>query len=307
MAFERTGARLTGDIWSSYSTRDRTLLTLGAIVCYLLFGLVASLFGIPKYPDFQAAILLQPSPLLVIVLVAAALLAGALLASLVAGRVHFESGLFCAAIGLVALSVRGGPARYAFMYDPTGGIYIRLIIETVLLLGCISLGWYALLVLRDRGLLKGEPLREDDPDVLPAQGLMALAAQVVVMVVLMALLAQTDQKAQVIWSIAIASMVSAIAAHSLFPARPSIWFWSAPFIVAVIGYVLALLGGAPKVGGMPAGAIPALARPLPLDYAAIGTAGSLLGYWTSRKWLHEREEEPHTTGEVEEALENPQV
>jgi hypothetical protein len=77
--------------------------------------------------------------------------------------------------------------------------------------------------------------------------------------------------------------------------------------VAIIGYVLALVGGAPKVGGMPAGAIPALARPLPLDYAAIGTAGSLLGYWTSRKWLHEREEEPHTTGEVEEALENPQA
>jgi hypothetical protein len=307
MAFERSGTRVAGDIWSSYSTRDRTLLTLGAILCYVLFGIVARLFAIPRYPDFQAAILLQPAPLLVIVLVAATLLAGALLASLVAGKVHFESGLFCAAIGLAALSVRGGPARYAFMYDPTGGVYVRLIIETVLLLGCISLGWYALLALRDRGLLKGEPLREDDPDALPAQGLMALAAQVVVMVLLMALLAQTDQKAQVIWAIAIASTVAAIAAHSLFPARPSIWFWSAPFIVAIIGYVLALVGGAPKVGGMPGGAIPALARPLPLDYAAIGTAGSLLGYWTSRKWLHEREEEPHTTGEVEEALENPQA
>ena len=53
------------------------------------------------------------------------------------------------------------------------------------------------------------------------------------------------------------------------------------------------------------GILPALARPLPLDYATAGTAGALMGYWTSRKWQHEHEAEPHTTGEVEEALENP--
>lgn len=297
--------RTAGDIWSSY-TRNRTLLTIGAIVCCALFWGMARLFGLPRYPGFQASLVMQSSPVLVILLVAVTLLAGALVASLIAGVVHFESGLFCASIGLAALSVRGGPMRYVLMYSSGASVYGRLVIETLLLLGCVCLGWYALLTLKEKGLLKGEPLREDDPDALPAQGLMALGAQVILMMLLMALLAQTDAKAQVIWSVAISATVSAIAAHSLFPARPSIWFWSAPFIVAIVGYVLALFGGPPGVAGMPSGAFPALARPLPLDYAGVGTAGALLGYWTSRKWLHEREGEPHTTGEVEEALDNPQ-
>src|SRR5439155_21554171 len=112
-----------------------------------------------------------------------------------------------------------------------------------------------------------------------------------------------DRKAQVVWSVAIASLVSSLAAHSLFPARPSIWFWAAPFIVGVIGYAVAGFGGPPLPGGEVGGALPALPRPLPLDYASVGTAGALVGYWTSRKWQHEHETEPHTTGEVEEALE----
>jgi hypothetical protein len=32
-----------------------------------------------------------------------------------------------------------------------------------------------------------------------------------------------------------------------------------------------------------------LARPLPLDYAGSGVAGSIVGYWVSRRWQHERE------------------
>jgi hypothetical protein len=191
------------------------------------------------------------------------------------------------------------------MYSPAPGIWVRLLSETVVLFAFVAIGWYILMVLRDMNLLLAEPLREDDPDALPGQGLLAMAAQVVGMIFLMLLLAPTDKKAQVMWAIAIASFLSALASHSLFPARPSMWFWSAPFIVAVIGYVCALIGGEPPAGGDVPGILPALARPLPLDYATVGPAAALLGYWTSRKWQLEHEEEPQTTGDIEEALEHP--
>ena len=55
------------------------------------------------------------------------------------------------------------------------------------------------------------------------------------------------------------------------------------------------------VGGM----VPPLARPLPLDYASMGPAGAMLGYWVSRSWHLEREHDPETEEEVEEALEHP--
>jgi hypothetical protein len=305
MAMEHSAKRLAENIFTAYSSRDKTLLTIGSIIAFALFATVARVCSIPQLPGYEATLFSPPSPLLALLVTAITLIAATLLCSLIAGVIHFEGGLFCAAVGMAALSTRGGPMRYVLMYAPDASVYGRLAFETALLFGCVAGGWYVLLVLRDNNLLRGEPLRDDDPDALPMQGAMALVAQVVGMMFLIVLLAQTDQKAQVIWSVAIASLLASLAAHSLFPARPSPWFWSAPFIVAIIGYLCAWSGPWPIVGGQVGGPLPALARPLPLDYASVGTAGSLLGYWTSRRWQHEREAEPHTTGEVEEALETP--
>ena len=32
-----------------------------------------------------------------------------------------------------------------------------------------------------------------------------------------------------------------------------------------------------------------LSRPLPLDYASVGPAGALIGYWMSRRWHRTRQ------------------
>ena len=289
-------------IWTSYSARQRTLLTLGGVASFVLFGLIGRFFSIPEVPGYAASLFSHPAPLLVVVIAAVTLIACVLLCTFIAGRIHFEAGLFCAAIGMVALSTRGGPMRYVLMDAPTDWIYIRLAFETVLLFGCIAIGWYVLLILRDNNLLHGEPLRDDDPDAMPMAGLMSMAAQVIAMIFLMALLAQSDKKAQVNWSVAIAALLSTLLAHSLFPARPSIWYWSGPFVVAMIGYVTAWFGPGPLVGGEVGGLLPQLARPLPLDYASMGTAGAIMGYWTSRSWQHEREHDPDNPDEVEEEL-----
>ena len=289
-------------IWNSYSTRERALLAIGAIGSYLIFSAVGRIFRTPELADHQASLLTHPSPLIAVLLTAVTLIACVLLCTFITGRIHFEGGLFCATIGMLALSTRGGPLRYVLMFASGDGVFLRLGFETVVLFAIVAIGWYVLLILRDNNLLRGEPLRDEDPDALPMMGLMALGAQVIGMIFLMMLLAQSDKKAQVTWSIAISAFLSALLAHSLFPARPSIWFWSGPFVVALIGYVIAWFGPGPLIGGEVGGFLPQLARPLPLDYAALGTAGSIMGYWTSRSWQHEREEEPDNPDKVEEAL-----
>ena len=62
--------------------------------------------------------------------------------------------------------------------------------------------------------------------------------------------------------------------------------------MGVVGYLLAWFNLPPdslQTGRPHGGILSALARPLPLDYAGIGTAASLLGYWMRRKSLRERE------------------
>jgi hypothetical protein len=292
-------------IWTSYSTRERALLAIGAIGSYIIFSSVGRFFRIPELPHYQASLLTHPSPIIAVLITAIALIACVLLCTLITGRIHFEGGLFCAAIGMLALSTRGGPMRYVLMYATGDGVFLRLAFETVVLFAIVAMGWYVLLILRDNNLLHGEPLRDEDPDALPMMGLMALGAQIIGMIFLMMLLAHSDRKSQVTWSIVISAFLSTLLAHSLFPARPSIWFWSGPFVVAMIGYCFAWFGPGPLIGGEVGGFLPQLGRPLPLDYAALGTAGSIMGYWTSRGWQHEREEEPDNPDKVEEALEEP--
>ena len=100
------------NIWTSYSTRDRTLLTIGSVASWWFFAAVAGLVGYPVHRHFEASLMAQPSPLVLLIVTGAVLVACTLLTSFFTGVVAYEAGLFCAAIGMVVLSVRGGPMRY---------------------------------------------------------------------------------------------------------------------------------------------------------------------------------------------------
>jgi len=54
----------------------------------------------------------------------------------------------------------------------------------------------------------------------------------------------------------------------------------------VIGYVSCYFRPDGIEVGRTSGYFAALARPLPLDYASVGVAGSLMGYWISSRWHH---------------------
>ena len=205
----------TGNIWTSYSTRDRTIFTLGAVACYWIFLTVAGAVGYPRHPGFEASLMVQPMPIVALLAAAVALVASVLLTAMFAGIAQFEGGLFCAAIGMSALSIQGGPMRYVLMYSSGNGVFVWMIVELLLLFVFVGIGWLALGVLRDFGLLRAEAHDEDkDEQALLTQGALSLAVQVVAMVCLMVLLAQTDKKAQVIWSVAISAYLAALGAQS---------------------------------------------------------------------------------------------
>lgn len=280
--------------WGTYTVRDRVLLTVGSFACVLLFLWVAGVFGIPAHPHAHGSLLAQPSAFVALLVTLVALVACVLLSSVVVSLVHFDAGLFCAAVGLLALSVRGGPLRYVLMYSSGPGVFLTLCAELVLLFAFVGIAWLALRAMRRRGFVVDDVTRDGlhEEDEKPGHHALATLTQIVTMAVVVLLLAQTDDKAQVIAAVAVAALLGTLAAHSLFPVSPSVWYWVGPLGVGLIGYGVAYASAdATWTIGNVAGTFAPLGRPLPLDYAGAGTAGALLGYWTSRRWQYTKEAE----------------
>ena len=283
-----------GNGWSASTVRDRVLLTAGSAACVLLFLWLAGAFGIPAHRHAHGSLLAQPAPVVALLVTLVSLVACVLLAGAVVALVHFDAGLFCAAVGLLAVSVRGGPMRYVLMYSTGPGVFLTLCFELLLLFAFVGIAWVVLRAMRGRGFVVDDVTRDGlhEEDEKPGHHALATLTQAVVMAVVVLFLAQTDEKAQVIAAVAAASLLGTLAAHSLFPVSPSPWYWAGPLLVGLVGYGAAYAGAdATWAIGNVAGTFAPLGRPLPLDYAGAGTAGALLGYWTSRRWQFAKEAE----------------
>jgi hypothetical protein len=258
----------------------RIALTIAAGVSCLIFAFAGRLFQIPSLPGSDGIFFLQPSPIAVILIVAVLLIVSTLVCTVLAGAVHFEAGLFAAAFGLIAITLRCGTIQ-SVLFEANGSqtVFIHLIIE-LLLLGVILIvawlmlrqiaralrGYDAVTLISDSGLLNN---------------LTATAAQVVISGVILMILCQSDAKDQCLASVAIASTVGSILAYKYAATRVSFWYWIGPLIVGIIGYAIALVGQDATLSiGYPTGMFAPLARPLPLDYASVGVAGAILGFWS---------------------------
>ena len=276
--------------------RNRLLLLAAASCSAALFWGAGVWFGIPHYPGFEASLALQPRPALGALLVGFVLLLSVALSTAIAGTVRFDAGLFTAAIGLSALSIRGGPMRYVFQSAGGPGVMVALIVELLALFGFLGLAWYGLWLLHRRGKLQPDALRDglEDQDHSLNDRLIALASQVATMAVLLALFAPVDDQKQVLAAVFISAFLATLMSYTFTPVRPSVWYWAGPLVVGVIGYGAAYINwgrGGPSVwkSGFAAGFLAPLARPQPLDYASLGPAGAILGYWMSRRWQRAKE------------------
>jgi hypothetical protein len=271
--------------WLDAVLRGRILLTLGTLACMLLFWAAARQFGIPAAPGHSGSLLQQPNVGVAVVLTALVFVAAVFVGTTFTARVHRDAGLFCACLGLAVLSGRAGAMRYVLFEASGRSVYLMLAGETLLLGALLAAAWIG--IDRFLGPSRSSPLT-DSPGNSPGDAkYFTTIMQVLLMIALMSVLAQTDSKAQAMAAVGASALLASLAANWFAAASPSPWLWAGPIIVALVGYISCYFHPAGMEVGRTSGYFAALARPLPLDYASVGVAGSLLGYWTSTRW-HQR-------------------
>lgn len=279
---ERNAGLRAPKIREAFNNLERIYLTLTSAGCVALFLLVARVMGWPVYLRAEASLLASAAPLAGVAGVTLGLMAAVILGSLFLGRLRYDAGLFVACIGLASLAARGGTVGVMLRGVGKPQVYLTLLLETAMLLGVLGLAWQLLAFLVPQGWLLPEPPRSENE--LPGtllQRIMATLVQATITGLLILLLAQVDNKKQIMASVVIASMLGSIASHQAFPVRPSAAFWVGPFLVGIVGYAWAWRSPGEWTIGLPPNA---LAMPSPLDYASLGTAGAIYGYWISRQW-----------------------
>jgi hypothetical protein len=264
---------------------EKLTMALGCALCIVAALWLSHLLRIPGTPGVAGAVLEQPNWPMALALCWVVIIGGSVLACLIASRVHYDAGLFCASAGAAALAVRFGAMQAALHNASSPAIFLVMAIEVLALFAAVATAWGTLRLLVRAGFLPPEPITfEDEPEEPLDQKLLASAAFVVLMILVMMLLSQSQAKVQALASVGIAAYLAALAAHQLVPIRPSIWFVVAPVVVAMLGYLAQWFSPGPWIIGDVTGFFAPLSRPLPLDYASLGPAGALLGYWTSHNW-----------------------
>jgi len=267
-----------------------------AVLMYGVFSWVGGRVGISETYGFNGSLLASPGPFVNWVATAVLVAAGVAVGTILAGGVRPDAGLFAAAAGLLALSNRGGPI-YALLHDTGGnrGAYLLMALELILLYVLLGACWFVLYSMRTSGRLGHDAAHDGlaDVELAAGAGWSATITHIAIMAVVVLLLAQSEDKKQVILAIGLGSFAGAFFPYSQHGARPSVWYWAAPLALGLFGYLAAWFS--PPTGielgrpGLTGGFLVALARPLPLDYASAGTAGALLGYWMRRSSLRDQQ------------------
>ena len=282
-------AALAANTLEAFDRFEWTLLTLGSVACGLACIWIGSLLGIPREAHFNGSLLLGGSAVPALVAAVIAIGVSMVIGSLVASFVEREAGLFCCCLGLAAFGVRCGSMRAVLQYASGNGAFVSLAVEAILLAVIVIAGWFGIRKALDTVVLKRDTSANhaapnELTDATVSQKLSTLGVQMLVMVAVELIFIQNDAKPQAMAGVFIAAYAGSIAAYMYTALAEGAWYWAGPMGVAVVGYVLAYMGSAPLLAGEIHGWSAALARATPLDYAGMGTAGALLGYWSSRRW-----------------------
>ena len=224
----------------------------------------------------------------------------AALATVIAGRRLPDVGTFAAAVGLAAVSLRGGTAGSLLIQWADAAPVSQSSLP--ILLALEAMAWFVI-VFMARGFSIGvgqwcfgacpEPRRDgggghtEGEPLSPRGGathgikhmLIAAGAALLTFKILSAgLSTRSVQHGQACFVVAASVCIGSYVAYWLVPVRSALWaILSVPFL-AVGGYVWARLS--PSPGGLPA-SVPASAflRVLPIQYIAVGTAAAVAMFW----------------------------
>jgi hypothetical protein len=291
--FDRTGR--------TFSRVQKITLLIGIAFTAALAVLAGKLLHVPLIRGFSASILQNSSAVAGITTVALTLIGGVIVCTFLARTIRPDAGIFCAALGLVALRLQGGATRHALLQAGGRTGFLTLAAELAILAGFLLIAFASVRALVRKGTVPddseadGATLRPEKID----QQLLGSAAMTFVFIVGMLVLCKTDWPMQAMASVFLMAILSAWCAFRFVPTSPSVWYWIGPILAGFFGYLYCWQAGyADAVIGQPAGFFAALARPMPLDYAGLGVTGALMGYWIARRQQHDREHRESDEGNV---------
>ena len=89
--------------------RARLLLLTGSVLSLVAFYEIGKLFNIPWFDQHEDSLLQHPHPVTAVALTAITFWVCTAVCTLIVRSVRANGGVFCAAVGMTALSLRGGP------------------------------------------------------------------------------------------------------------------------------------------------------------------------------------------------------
>ena len=226
-------------------------------------------------------------PLVAVVWVSGTLVGSLLIASLVGRAINSAVGLFVLGSGIAVLSMQCGTVSDLIF---AGGGFVPLVIETMV--------WAVVVLVLAAGMFRlsgplpdiSEGTARDAFDLrkifTPLTARSALAGAVVIPIVWLLLF--NELKGQAIAATTLGAIAAGMIGRSLSPHSQPILLFAAPVVFGALGYAIALTMVSGPIDEMfVVNALPRLARPMPLDYAAGALMGVAIGLGWSRGFIGE--------------------
>lgn len=249
------------------------LMAALAVLCLLLGNFVGELTGFPYYPGYQGTLTQQSWQVSLLALLGVAIASTLMLriAMVWSSVLDARTAAGLSLVTIAGLSMRAGGMRSIMQAADGSQLFWRLSGELAVLL-VIVVAVYAI------ALFLASPKRAAKGDADWA----AAGTQTALFALAMWVLGQSPLKAQGIWSVVASGVISAFLTHLLI-GRTWRWSWGVPLVVGILGYIAnALTASGVEVAKL-SGPLAALAMASPLDYAAVGPIGMMLGEILSRE------------------------
>ncbi|MFO0838677.1 MAG: hypothetical protein U1D55_09105 [Phycisphaerae bacterium] len=271
--------------------RGRYLLAIGAIWAGLHW--VANASGALASPHRPIVLLAGQSGFLPLISFVAVILIGALAARAVLGFQTVEERLIICGLALTLFAFGSGVMDDWLVYcqprtsPPSGAPYTRLIPDYLLLLAVF--GGVAMWGRGAPPVKTGASATQPGLANGPLATLVTAAVAAILIMILMGPRVGPTYRGQVYFAVALGIGGGVAAAFRLTGVREPAWYSLAPFVVGIVGLVLAAISpGLPqpydRLNIIPASAV---ARPLPIEMVGMGVTAAMVAIRSSRRvWAH---------------------
>ena len=244
-----------------------------AALCLFVGNLIGSLTGFPYYDGYQGSLTQQPLSIALLSLLVITLATMLMLRINMIWIVVLDARM-AASLSLVTiagLSMRAGGMRSIMQAAGGPQLFWWLAAELSILLVVVCLVNVAAFA-----------LTSSKPAARASTDWSAAGIQAAIFALAMWILGQSPLKAQGVWSVVASGILAGFLTHLLI-GRTWRWSWGIPLVVGIVGYVANALTATGVDVAKLSGPVAGLALASPLDYAAAGPLGMMLGELLTRE------------------------